>query len=117
MSELNSPHSENDLFVDYEERFVIFNRYVDSTASIDLYIAFRQGSRWGLPRRLDDIDVDRGGPSLWELSPSVTPDGQYFVFARGGTIMQVDRGAVIYEDELPGVGRRRRSAQAEDRSK
>ncbi len=64
MSELNSPHSENDLFVDYEERFVIFNRYVDSTASIDLYIAFRQGSRWGLPRRLDDIDVDRGGPSL-----------------------------------------------------
>ena len=32
---INSEHSENDLVVDPEEKFIIFNRYIDSTKAID----------------------------------------------------------------------------------
>jgi hypothetical protein len=44
----------------------------------DLYISFRQGSRWTGP-------VNLGAPinsAAWDIYPSVSPDGEYFFFTR-----------------------------------
>ena len=70
--ELNTGDGENDLFVDSQERFVIFNRFVNANRSLDLYIAFRNGDRWGTPRLLDNLNDTT--PAAWELSPSISPE-------------------------------------------
>ena len=90
VTELNSEHGENDLFVDPEERFAIFNRYVSATRDSDLYIAFRDGDRWGAPRPLSELN----GPT-WELTPMVSPNGQYLFYTLGGTIMQTELAPLI----------------------
>ena len=106
VTELNTADSENDLFVDPGGRFLIFNRFIESTRSVDLYVSFPAGSGWGSPRPLDNLNDTTA--AAWELTPSVSPDGRYFFYTVDGTIMQLELGALIYEDELPGVGRRRR---------
>jgi glucose/arabinose dehydrogenase len=88
--ELNSSQDENDLFVDPQERFLIFNRYVAATREIDLFIAVRDGARWGAPRRLAEIN----GPG-WELSPSVSPNGQYLFYSVDNTIMQAELAPLL----------------------
>jgi hypothetical protein len=102
--ELNTMHSENDLVVDPLGRFVIFNRYVEATKDIDLYIAFPSGPGWAMPRPLDGVN----GPG-WELTPSISPNGRYFFFTRGMKIFQVDLDTLLYNDE-PVRGRRRRAS-------
>lgn len=100
---LNTEHSENDLFVDAGGRFVIFNRYVESTRDIDLYIAFAQGAGWGPARPLDGVNA-----AGWELTPSISPNGRYFFFTRRAEIFQVDVAALLYETD-PVSGRRRQA--------
>ncbi|MGH7628629.1 MAG: hypothetical protein ACREOF_04430 [Gemmatimonadales bacterium] len=76
--------------MDPRERFVIFNRHVDATRDLDLFIAFRDGSRWGVPRPLTEIN----GP-VWELTPSVSPNWQYLFYTLGGTIMQAELAPLL----------------------
>jgi hypothetical protein len=103
VAELNTVHSENDLTVDPLGRFVIFNRYVEATREIDLYIAFASGDAWGTPRLLDNVNA-----LGWELTPALSPNGRYLFFTRDAAIYQVDVAALLYDDE-PVRGRRRRS--------
>lgn len=98
---LNSSNTENDLVVDPDERFIIFNRYIDSNKEIDLYISFRNGREWNTPRKLDQLNSD----DAWELTPTLSPDGKYFFYELNNNIMQVDLASLIYEYELEGVGK------------
>jgi len=102
IEKINSTDTENDLVVDPEERFIIFNRYIDSTKEIDLYISFRKGNEWTTPRKLDNINSD----DAWELTPSLSPDGKYFFYELKHNIMQIDLSSLIYAEELEGVGKR-----------
>jgi hypothetical protein len=103
VAELNTVNSENDLTVDPLGRFVIFNRFVEATREIDLYIAFASGNAWGTPRLLDNVNA-----LGWELTPALAPNGRYLFFTRDAAIYQVDVAALLYDDE-PVRGRRRRS--------
>ena len=103
VAELNTEHSENDLVVDPAGRFVIFNRYVEATREIDLYIAFATAQGWGPARPLDGVNA-----AGWELTPSLSPNGRYFFFTRQSNIYQIDLAALLYTDD-PVPGRRRRS--------
>ena len=82
---INSVHSENDLCVDPEERFIIFNRYIDTTKNIDLYISYREDNDWSVPKPLNKVNH----PTKWELTPSLSPDGSYFFYEIEGKIMQI----------------------------
>lgn len=106
LSSLNSEDSENDQVVDPDERFIIFNRYVDATRSLDLFISFNKDEDWTAPRPLDNINSSE----IWELTPTLSPDGQYFFFESEGRIMQIDLARLIYPEELKGVGNRERTA-------
>ncbi|WP_298897177.1 hypothetical protein [uncultured Psychroserpens sp.] len=86
IKEINSTHSENDLVIDPNERFIIFNRYIDSSNEIDLYISYKEGNVWKVPKRLDKIN----SPDDWELTPTLSPDGHYFFYELNGVIMQID---------------------------
>jgi Tol biopolymer transport system component len=91
---LNSAHSDSDIFVDPEERFIVFHRFVEADRSIDLWIAFRTGGVWRAPRQLGEVN-GRG----WELSPTVSPDGRYFFFNRDGVVHRVDFCALVRAEE------------------
>lgn len=92
---LNSEDSDSDLYVDPWERFIIFNRYVESTADMQFWIAFGEAGDWHAPRLLDEVN----GPG-WELSPTVTPDGRYFFFNRDDQIYQMDFCALVRPEEM-----------------
>jgi dipeptidyl aminopeptidase/acylaminoacyl peptidase len=94
VSVLNSEHSDSDIYVDPEERFLMFHRSIDSTSTIDFWIAFRDGEAWLAPRRLDEVN----GPG-WELSPTVSPDGRYFFFTRDAVIYRIPFCALVRPDE------------------
>jgi Tol biopolymer transport system component len=87
---LNTPDSENDLFVDPDGRYVIFNRYVDSTRSVDLFLSHRVGNGWSAPKAIALVN----GPDR-ELTPSVSPDGRYFFYTVRNRIMQVDLARIL----------------------
>jgi len=101
---LNSDDVENDLVIDPEERFIIFNRYIDSTKAIDLFISFKRNNKWTTPRKLDNINTSDN----LELTPTLSPDGKYFFYELNRNIMQIDLAAVIFTDELPEIGRRKK---------
>lgn len=93
---VSSQDGDSDLFVDPDERFMIFNRFVEATGSIDLWIAFGSNGDWQPPRPLDAAN----GPG-WELSPTVTPDGRYLFFQRDGILQQIDLDRVLQAEERP----------------
>ncbi|MDY6994862.1 MAG: hypothetical protein SVR94_19930, partial [Pseudomonadota bacterium] len=46
IEELNTTDSENDLAVDPQERFLIFNRYLFADKEIELFISYNKGGIW-----------------------------------------------------------------------
>ncbi|MEP5612025.1 MAG: hypothetical protein ABJP45_07230 [Cyclobacteriaceae bacterium] len=102
LEKLNSSDVENDLVVDPDERFIIFNRYIIDTKEIDLFISFKKDDGWTTPRKLENLN----STDAWELTPSLSPDGKYFFYELEQKIMQVDLSSLIYAYELAGVGKR-----------
>ena len=87
---LNSIHAENDLVVDPDEQFIIFNRYIDSTRQVDLFISFFENEEWGEPKAINSLNTDK-----WELTPTLSPEGRYFFYELDSRIMQVDLEVVL----------------------
>lgn len=83
---INSPEVENDLVVDPDEQFIIFNRYIHATKDLDLFISFNKEDQWTAPRKLDEIN----SPDKWELTPTLSPNGKYFFYEVENQIMQID---------------------------
>jgi len=83
---INSPDAENDLVIDPDEKFMIFNRYIASTGELDLYIAFREHDSWQQPMLLGLINQE----DEWELTPTLSPDRRYFFYELNGKIMQIE---------------------------
>ncbi len=96
LSKINSANEENDLVVDPQERFIIFNRYDHDTQSIDLWITFKESGEWNTPRKLDHIN----SADIWELTPSLDPSTQFFFWESESKIWQIDLDQLIYADEL-----------------
>lgn len=105
VTELNSVHNENDLAVDPDERFVIFNRYIEETDELMLYLSFATADGWTTPRVIEELET-----STYELTPTLSPDGRYFFYELRNLILQIDLLALIREEEpIPG-GRLGRSS-------
>lgn len=73
---LNSIESENDLVVDPNERFMIFNRYIFENKEIELFISFNKNGIWSEPKPVNTINKK----NVWELTPTLSPDGIYFLY-------------------------------------
>ena len=91
---INSPDAENDLVVDPNEQFVIFNRYIDSTRTLDLYISRKVDNAWTHPTKLHQVS----SPDDWELTPTLSPDGKYFFYELNNEIMQISLAALLGGD-------------------
>lgn len=96
LMEINSIHEENDLVIDPEERFIIFNRYIHADRSIDMWISYNRQNQWTVPVRLDQIN----SPDAWELTPTISPDGNYFFYEKNNQIWQIDL-SVLIDQQLP----------------
>jgi Tol biopolymer transport system component len=88
---LNSADDENDLCVDPDERFLIFNRYINSNGEIQLYISRKVGETWSSPKLLTRIEKREN----WELTPTLSPDGKYFYYEVNSNICRVEMAALF----------------------
>lgn len=79
---LNSADSENDLFIDPKERFIIINRYLFDSKEIELFIAYNKKGKWSQPQPLNTINKK----GIWELTPTLSPDGKYLFYENEGRI-------------------------------
>ncbi len=79
---LNSKQVENDLCIDPQGRFFIFNRYIPETNAIDLWVSLKKDDSWQSPVLLKSINQD----SVWELTPYISPDGEHFLCEINGVI-------------------------------
>ncbi len=79
---LNSSDSENDLTIHPKEEFIIFNRYLFSSKEIELFISYNKNGIWTEPKPLSSINKK----GVWELTPTLSPDGNYFLYEKDGRI-------------------------------
>ena len=80
--EFNSMNSENDMFIDPQERFIILNRYQFNTKEIELFIAYNKNGIWSVPEPIHSINKK----DTWELTPTLSPDGKYLFLEINGKI-------------------------------
>lgn len=92
---INSVHNENDVCIDPEERFIIFNRYFDRTREIRLFVSIRDGKGWSQPRVITHLER----ASNWELTPTLSPDGQLFFFEVNSNIFFVETRSLFSAEE------------------
>ena len=96
LESISSADEENDLVVDPQERFIIFNRYIHADQSIDLWISLNKDGQWTAPMKLDQINQ----PDIWELTPTISPDGKYFFYEVNGKIWQIELDQLIDPKDL-----------------
>jgi hypothetical protein len=93
--DINSKHNENDLCVDPGERFIIFNRYIDATEEMQLYLSIRTGNGWSPPRMIYQLER----ADEWELTPTLSPDGKYFFYEVNANIQRVELSSLFSTEE------------------
>jgi hypothetical protein len=82
---VNTTATENDFFISRDESFIIFCRFMGSSAG-DLFITYKtEGGRWTNPKTLGQ-QVNTPNPN-WEACPFVTKDNKYLFFMRGGNAL------------------------------
>lgn len=79
VSSLNSKTTDNDMAFDRHSRTLIFSRYDPETEDIDLYVSFQEEGVWTPAER-----ISRLASPEWQLSPAITPDGEYLLYMIGG---------------------------------
>ena len=89
---LNSKDVENDLVVDTDERFIIFNRYINTSKEIDMYLSYNKNNQWQTPKKITTINTN----DKWELTPSLSADGTIFFFELDNKIMQINTSEIIH---------------------
>ena len=84
---VNSNHYEADVFVDPDERYVVFcSERPGGKGKGDLYISFKNGNGEWQPAKILDAGIST---DAYEFCPFVTNDGKYFFFSRSGDIYWV----------------------------
>lgn len=74
---LNAGNGIGDPFIAPDESYLIYRGYQNSLGNGDLYISFQSDTGWTAP-------INLGAPinsPAHEMTPCVTPDGRFFVFA------------------------------------
>jgi hypothetical protein len=88
---INTPSNEFEPMIAADESFLIFmcGGRADSRGGFDLYITYNRGGAWTKPVNLGDKVNSSGN----ELSPVISPDGQYFFWTstRGFTDKPLER--------------------------
>jgi Tol biopolymer transport system component len=93
--DLNSVDNENDVCIDPNEKFIIFNRYIDATKEIKLFLSIRSGGVWSTPRTIDALEKETD----WELTPTLSPDGKFFFYEVNSNILRVPVAELLTPDE------------------
>ncbi|QSE99155.1 TolB family protein [Fulvivirga lutea] len=82
LNALNTTDSENDLVIDPDEKFIIFNRYSFETGELDLFISFNEEGNWSEAQPLTQIN-EKG---VFELTPTLSTDKKYFYYEVEGRV-------------------------------
>jgi hypothetical protein len=97
LQELNSSFNENDLCIDPEERFIIFNRYFERTNNLKFFLSVRtKTGGWTKPRELTQLERSYD----YELTPTLSHDGKYFYYEVNSNILRVETKSLFSREEL-----------------
>ncbi|NQD69364.1 hypothetical protein HP439_01330 [Sphingobacterium shayense] len=89
--ELASSNDEESVFISPKEEYLIFCRYTDEQATVDLYISYRDThNNWLEPQRVNSPINSKD----WERRPFVTLDNNFLFFTR----LQIGENQVIESD-------------------
>lgn len=91
VEKLNSADSENDLFVDPKEQYIILNRYLFDTKEIELFISYNKNGIWSEPVPIRIINKT----GVWELTPTLSPDGKFLFMEVNGKIQRAESRKII----------------------
>ena len=80
---LNSTSSDNDMAYNHSSGLLVFSRYDPQTKDIDLFASRKLRDGWVSPIAVEFVNTGQ-----WEMSPAMTPDGEYFLFKRGEEAFQ-----------------------------
>jgi Tol biopolymer transport system component len=101
IGDLNSEDNENDVCIDPNEKFIIFNRYIDATKEIKLFLSIRSGGKWTSPRVIEALEKQAD----WELTPTLSPDGKFFFYEVNSNILRVPVAELFTADEREAMGK------------
>lgn len=90
LNAISSVDSENDLTISPDGQTLIFNRFHFNGRTIDLYRSRRENRRWSEPELLGEVNE----ADIWELTPTIGPNGQLFLYERNGIIRAMDFQAI-----------------------
>ncbi|MEQ8927185.1 MAG: hypothetical protein RLO81_15295, partial [Fulvivirga sp.] len=88
---LNTSDSENDLVIDPDEKFMIFNRYSFETGELDLFISFNEEGKWSDAKPLTQIN-EKG---VFELTPTLSMDKKYFYYELNGRVKCINLSELL----------------------
>lgn len=92
---INSSFNENDLCVDPQGRFIIFNRSFEwgQTTNLKLYLTVRTKMGWTKPRELKQLEKSYD----YELTPTLA--GKYFYYEVNSNIVRVETRSLFLPEE------------------
>jgi len=98
VTQLNSALNENDVCIDPKGRFIIFNRYhvTGRLANMSLYLSVKTDFGWTKPRKIEQLDKAYD----FELTPTLSPDGEYFFYEVNSNILRVKTKSLLTPDEM-----------------
>jgi hypothetical protein len=96
---LNSEFNENDLCIDPEERFIIFNRYSPISQEMQLYLSINTSKGWSKPRKITLLERSED----WELTPTISPDKKYFYYEVNSNIFRIELMKLFNKEELKSI--------------
>lgn len=76
---INTQYNDSDPLIAPDESYLIFHSdRPGGYGEHDLYISFRIKDKWSEPKNMG-VTINT---AAWEMAPSLTPDGKYFLFTR-----------------------------------
>ncbi|MGM0647049.1 MAG: OmpA family protein [Bacteroidota bacterium] len=98
-SHFNTPGEEGAMFISPDKSFLVFSgcNRDDGYGSCDLYISYRKGNRWTLPKNMGP----RVNSRKWDSHPTVAPDNRtvYFASTRKGGLGASDLYKTTLKDD------------------
>ena len=104
---ISSPRDETGLAVTPGNKVMILNRTVAEPEDTYLMVSIRDGNRWGIPRAVEAP----ASQFRMETTPTVSPDGLYFLYEVRGVVFIVDLHTLLNDAELAKLGVIRRGTE------
>ena len=84
----------SDVFVTPDEKIMLLIKWDPVDDDPKIHLSISNNNKWSNPRKLDSLDLPG-----WELTPTISPDGNYLLFEKRGVIHIISLKAILNDRE------------------